>query len=148
MKPTVQDRVLLHLDGYRRYREAYAVPADMTQMGIALSIGVTRAHAAIVLRTLLEQGLMEKRLARILRKPRKLITYHLTPAGEEEAPGILDALGLKQEDGRAGERLLAPAEKRVADRKYAAAALLEKVHHLEEQLAVVKRKVEMLTGEM
>jgi hypothetical protein len=36
---------------------------------------------------------------------------------------------------------------RVADRKCAAATLLERIHHLEEEMAFVKRKVEVLVGE-
>ncbi len=47
MKLTIGERIALHLYGFRSYREEFVVPRSVTQDGIGLELGISRAHAAL-----------------------------------------------------------------------------------------------------
>ena len=77
---TVGERILLHLSRYRW--TSAAAPFELTQDGIAQAIGRTRAHVAIELRKLVDQGLVDQPVsAHIVGGTMKRLVYVMTPAG-------------------------------------------------------------------
>lgn len=77
---TVCERILLHLSRYRWI--SAAAPYELTQDGIAQAIGRTRAHAAMELRKLLDQGMVEAPVSdHVVGGAVKRLVYVMTPAG-------------------------------------------------------------------
>ena len=61
---TYTDKTLLHLGRFDELGlNGYVVPFDLTQDGIALALGISRAHISIVLKRLGERSLVTWRLA-------------------------------------------------------------------------------------
>src|SRR6267378_4079387 len=78
---TIQERILLHLEPFTREREAYTVPKEVTQAGIAGSLGIRVAHASREVRKLVESNLAEERDAAVSGAKRHQKAYFLTPSG-------------------------------------------------------------------
>lgn len=80
---TVGERILLHLSRYRWI--SAAAPYELTQDGIAQAIGRTRAHAAIELKKLLDQGMVEAPVSdHVVGGAMKRLVYVMTPAGRDK----------------------------------------------------------------
>ena len=79
------ERVLVHLEAYTRYADAYEVPAEATQDGIAAALGISRAHAALELKRLKAAGRVEERMAHVPEGRTRRKVYFLLPAGREVA---------------------------------------------------------------
>src|SRR5882762_938483 len=78
---TIQERILLHLEPHTKEREAYTVPKDVTQAGIAASLAIRVAHASREVRKLVESNLAEERDAAVSGAKRHQKAYFLTPSG-------------------------------------------------------------------
>ncbi len=74
----------------------------MTQSGIADGAQILRSHVPRTLRTLLDEGLVESRDARLLGSARRTTVYALTASGVRRARELLDALDARtvQVEGR------------------------------------------------
>ena len=80
---TVGERILLHLSRYRWV--STAAPFELTQDGIAQAIGRTRAHAAIELKKLIDQGLVDAPVSdHVAGGTMKRLVYVMTPAGRDK----------------------------------------------------------------
>ncbi|HVO78323.1 MAG TPA: hypothetical protein VMS79_05595 [Methanomassiliicoccales archaeon] len=86
---TVGERIILYVGRYQKHKDSFDVPFDVSQDGIAGSLGISRAHAAIELKKLRESGEVEEKLAHIKRGRNKRKVYFLTASGEERAAKIL-----------------------------------------------------------
>lgn len=87
---TVEEAVLIHLLAYRRFSQEETVPSELSQGGIARSIGVRRSHTSSALETSKHKGLIEENLARVKGEPRRRKCYFLTGIG------LKSALSLKE----------------------------------------------------
>ncbi len=128
--------MVLHLYRFRPYREEFVVPRSVTQEGIGLEVGISRAHAAIELRRMLEQGIVERRHAHVKGLGTRRVTYFLSPRGEEDAQSLIDLLetaGIKAE-----AVIAAPAEKRVK------ASLSNKITKLRVEALTLRNRIELL----
>jgi tetratricopeptide (TPR) repeat protein len=85
---TVGERIVLHLVQYQKLIDSYDVPIDISQDGIAASLRISRAHAAIELKKLRTSGDVIEKLAHIKRGKTKRKVYFLSPAGEQKAMKI------------------------------------------------------------
>jgi len=86
---TVGERIILYVGRYQKHKDSFDVPFDVSQDGIAGSLGISRAHAAIELKKLRESGEVEEKLAHIKRGRNKRKVYFLTASGEQKAAKIL-----------------------------------------------------------
>ena len=85
---TVGERILFHLLPYTKHLDAFEVPIDITQDGIAAALRISRAHAALELKKLKVNKEVQERLSRIKRGRTKRKAYFLTPAGAERAKKV------------------------------------------------------------
>ncbi len=85
MSITVGERIVLHLNQFAKYQEDFDVPIDVSQDGIASALRISRAHAAIELKKLKENGDVTERLAHIKRGKTKRKVYFLSPKGSDRA---------------------------------------------------------------
>jgi len=82
---TVKDRILLLLYSRRNFYNDFDRPDDMCQDGMARVLGISRQHAAVELRKLADQGMIEGHLTHIKNRRTRKITYTLLPIGFNEA---------------------------------------------------------------
>ncbi len=146
MKATVGERIVLHLYKLRSYREEFVAPRTATQDGIGLEVGISRAHAAVELRKMLNRGAAEKRLAHVKGLGTRRMVFFLTPKGEEEAK---DLLGFLSAEGiRAEAVITAPVEKRVkASLSNSIVRLREEVLRLRSQLDTIEKQISALESQ-
>jgi tetratricopeptide (TPR) repeat protein len=85
---TVGERIVLHLVQYQKLIDNYDVPIDISQDGIAASLRISRAHAAIELKKLRGTGEVVEKLAHIKRGKTKRKVYFLSATGEQKAARI------------------------------------------------------------
>lgn len=103
---TIGERILLQLHQYIRQQDDFVCPQGMSQGGIATSLGISRAHAAIELRRLMDAGRVVVRIAHVTGMPTRRKVYALTPRGASAAQCVRDRLAvvtreLLLPDGRA-----------------------------------------------
>lgn len=91
---TVKQRILLHLSRFPGYgpEEDYTVPFDLTQDGIASVVGITRAHASIDLKKLVETDHIVAWQAHIKGSRTKRFVYAIQPKGALEAASIKETV--------------------------------------------------------
>ncbi len=82
---TVGERILVHLSGFLRHADAYEVPVEMTQDGIATALSLSRAHVALELKRLKATGKVQERMAHVANARSRRKVYELAPAGQEIA---------------------------------------------------------------
>ncbi len=85
---TIGERLLVHLSGFSRFAEAFECPPDATQEGIARALGISRAHAALELKRLRQNGLLTERVAHVTAGKVRRKVYFPTRSGEERARAI------------------------------------------------------------
>ena len=74
-------RALLHLKQYNPEKCDFVAPFDLTQDGIADALGITRPHASLVLKKLVQDGFAEKRLLHIRGGHRRRHAYVISQTG-------------------------------------------------------------------
>ena len=91
---TVEERILLHLLDFTRYRNKIEVPIAITQQGISQCIRIERKHLPRSLKAMHGKNLLEERTTHVKNKPQRMKTYYLTLNGEAKASelkeGIMD----------------------------------------------------------
>jgi tetratricopeptide (TPR) repeat protein len=81
---TVEEKILLHLFEYLKYRDQnWDVPFDVTQEGIASSVGIARCNVSRAMKKILEKDLIEERVAHVKGSERRRKVYFLTHQGLE-----------------------------------------------------------------
>jgi hypothetical protein len=78
---TVNDKILLNISQFDKLCNEIEIPYELTQDGLADSIGISRGHAAISVNDLMKKGFIEDRLAHIKNAPRQRKVYFLTQEG-------------------------------------------------------------------
>ena len=88
---SVKQKALIFLYKYRSYDKSdiYNTPWELTQDGVAGAVGVSRAHASIVLNQLKEEGNVEEKITHIRNGKTKRKSYFITPSGMEEGEMII-----------------------------------------------------------
>lgn len=74
-------RALSYLREFNPDSYDYIAPESLTQPGIALALGISRAHATLVLNQLLKEGFVERRLLYIISGKRRKYVYLLSCEG-------------------------------------------------------------------
>ena len=74
-------RILEHLSGFRPDNYVVVAPFDLTQDGIGQSVGISRAHATLILKNLSENGLVERKLMHANGSGRRRLVYFPTHTG-------------------------------------------------------------------
>ena len=83
---TVEEKILLHLLEYLKFRDQnWDVPFDVTQEGIASSVGIARCNVSRAMKKILEKELIEERVAHVKDSERRRKVYFLTHQGLESA---------------------------------------------------------------
>jgi len=90
LKLTVEEKICLHLLGYRNLGDEFVLPEDISQKGIARAIMVRRGHASVSLISLKNKGLVEEKIGRVGGSSRRRKVYFLTGDGLEEARKIME----------------------------------------------------------
>lgn len=85
---TIGERIVVHLSQYVRHEDAYVCPPEIAQSGIARSLGISRAHAAIELKRQMDAGRVTMRTAHVAGMPTRRKVYHLTPKGRVVASEV------------------------------------------------------------
>ncbi len=74
----MREKILVHLAPYSRFVEEFECPEEMSQAGISVAIGKSRAHATLELNRMKEAELVTERLAHVKGARSKRKTYTLT----------------------------------------------------------------------
>lgn len=89
---TVKERTLIHLYQSRVPDWEMELPEELTQMGIAEKVGVSRAHISQTLTSLEKEGMVKSKKSRIKRHKRRKKAYSLLEPGRKEAEKLYDFL--------------------------------------------------------
>ena len=95
---TVRDKILVHLAPYLRFAEEFECPEEMSQVGISVAIGKSRAHTTLELNRMKGADLVVERLAHVRGTKSKRKTYTLTNLAtvtERRITGHIEALEVK-----------------------------------------------------
>lgn len=92
----VEDRILLHLQGYIRFSDDYEVPRGMSQKGIGEAVWIAWSNVPRAMKKLREEGLVDERTTRVKGEFRKKKVYMLTPQGFTRAQEIREDLGRRR----------------------------------------------------
>lgn len=84
----VKDRVLLHLLRFATDMPREEHPAEITQAGIALAVGISRTHVPRAVNSLMREGLVEELRERVEDHERRMSVYTITPEGHREAESL------------------------------------------------------------
>jgi len=95
-KTTISDRIVLHLREYCREKDSYYLPPEVTQKGIAKSIGATRAGVSFEVKRLVKEGYVEEGRRRITSSKQKMMSYFLTERGKDLASEMREAILRKE----------------------------------------------------
>ena len=98
VKLTVKEKVLLQLDEHACEPDRGEYPIELTQKGLAESIGVRRSHIATSTKGLLDEKLVETRKERVEGEQRRQNIYALTPNGSKKSKDIRDKLAALEVD--------------------------------------------------
>lgn len=90
---TRQDAILLHLSKYaNKTPDVFDMPFGATQDGIAANIGISRAHASLELKKMIEKGQVDFIYAHTPQSPTKRRTYFLEPQGLSLVPYLKERM--------------------------------------------------------
>lgn len=88
-----RDRIILHLSDFNvSPTEEGSYPPSLTQDGIAFRTGLGRAHVALALKSLREEGLVEEIKGRVAGEARRRKVYALSEPGRAHGKNILSAI--------------------------------------------------------
>ena len=96
MRPTVSDRVLVHLAAFDRYANEIDCPAEVTQHGIGRALTISRAHAALEVKKLVVAGRALQRLAHVRGSRHRRKVYFLTATGHRRVAEVAAAIRAKR----------------------------------------------------
>ena len=91
MEFTKADLVILQLNRFRDVPyEKLDMPYGMTQDGVATALCISRAHACIELKKVLNRGFVEVMPAHVMYRPKTLNVYSLTSNGKRKAAELIE----------------------------------------------------------
>nr|AGF93617.1 archaeal ATPase family [uncultured organism] len=91
-KFTAKDKVLVHILSYYGIENTYTQPVEITQEGIAESVGLRQNTVSYAVRNLVKEGLLYDETHRIKGKKQKRKAYYLTEDGVEKAEKIKEEM--------------------------------------------------------
>ncbi len=128
---TVEEKILIHLMQFLKYYDQWEVPFDMTQEGVAGSIGIARCNVSRAMKKLTEKRYIEEKIAHVKGAERRRKVYFLTQTGHLEAAQIYQFLSNYEVHfrGHNGDikELKLPQVREVLDKK---PRLLEIIKHI------------------
>lgn len=89
---TNEEKVMLHLMAYHRYRDATEAPTEVTQEGMRKSLGITQSHVSYAVKSLKERGDVEEVLSHVKGVKRRRKAYWLTRSGYSRGKGLHERL--------------------------------------------------------
>ncbi|MEM2900787.1 MAG: hypothetical protein QXT63_08345, partial [Thermoplasmata archaeon] len=101
---TAEERILIHLYDYSKYREDYEVPIEVTQDEIGVYTGILKNHVSRDMKRLINKGFVEERLAKVYSLQRKRKAYFLTSKGMNVAQRLIVSLSEMQVILKDGEK--------------------------------------------
>ncbi len=99
---TVQDKIIVHLAAYQRYAEEFECPEEVSQAGIAVAIGKSRAHTTLELKALRGAEMVAERVSHVKGAKSKRKVYNLTAEGIQLVQNLrrmVEGLDVKLEIG-------------------------------------------------
>ncbi|UCH89464.1 MAG: tetratricopeptide repeat protein [Thermoplasmata archaeon] len=85
---TAEEKILIHLFDYSKFRNQWEVPFNVTQEGIASAVGIARCNVSREIKKLREKEFIEERVAHIKGVVRKRKVYFLSMDGMVPAKQI------------------------------------------------------------
>ncbi len=85
---TAKEKVIVHILDYYGKEDGYSLPVEITQEGIADSVGLKQNTVSYAVRKLVEDGFMKEETRRIKGKKQKRKAYFLTDSGIKKARDI------------------------------------------------------------
>jgi tetratricopeptide (TPR) repeat protein len=85
---TAEEKILIHLFDYSKFRNQWEVPFNVTQEGIASAVGIARCNVSREIKKLREKEFIEERVAHIKGVVRKRKVYFLSMEGMVPAKQI------------------------------------------------------------
>lgn len=85
---TAEEKILIHLFEYSKFRNQWEVPFNVTQEGIASAVGIARCNVSREIKKLREKNFIEERVAHIKSVVRKRKVYFLSMDGMVPAKQI------------------------------------------------------------
>ncbi len=85
---SVNDRALLHLSRFASDIPPEEYPADATQAGIALAVGISRTHVPRAVKGLIKDGLVTELTARVKGHERRMSVYVVSAEGRRRAEDL------------------------------------------------------------
>jgi tetratricopeptide (TPR) repeat protein/DNA-binding MarR family transcriptional regulator len=85
---TVEEKILIHLIQFMKFYDQWEVPFDVTQEGIAGSIGIARCNVSRAMKKLTEKVYIEEKIAHVKGAERRRKVYFLTHQGHTGAAQI------------------------------------------------------------
>jgi len=90
MRLTNDEKILLHLLDYIKYKDEFEVPYALSQEGIGEATGIQRSHVSRAITKLEERKLVSERVSHVAGLERMRKTYYLTWEGEIHTKKIAD----------------------------------------------------------
>ncbi|MFA5311956.1 MAG: hypothetical protein WC375_01400 [Methanomassiliicoccales archaeon] len=139
---TVWERILLFIRSRSQNvdLDAYVLPFDLTQDGIAGGVGISRAHAAVEVRKMIAHGWISSSLSHVEGNPRRRTCYMMTAKGRTHAAMIKRSL---DDRGVAIESVVIAAPSKSVQRT----DLRSRLNKITEQLKNVQRQMDALESE-
>jgi len=103
VKLSVKEKVLLQLGEHTCEPDRSEYPIEITQKGLAESIGVRRSHIATSLKGLLDEKLVETRKERVEDEQRRQNIYLLTPNGYVKSKELREKIAALEVDFESDE---------------------------------------------
>ena len=91
-KLTIKEKILLHLLEYRKYTDRYEYPLEISQQGIANTIGISITHVPRNINSLVDEGLVYEEKGHVRGKKKRINVYFLTAHGIQKAMSIRETV--------------------------------------------------------
>ena len=74
-------KIVEYLQQFNPDHHEYVAPMELTQIGISEAVGISRAHACLILNDLIERGLIESKLVYVKGASRRRLAYFVSTIG-------------------------------------------------------------------
>lgn len=111
---STENKILLHLKRFIKVEATKKVPKEITQVGIAQTLGSPRGSVSRALGNLISKGFVEEKLCRVESSKRRMNAYFLTWEGRTQEEDLENKLAselveARSEDGTLSEYTIAEA---------------------------------------
>lgn len=131
VKLKIRDKILLHLLEFYRAEDTYDIPYEITQAGIAESVGISRTHVPREVKQLMEEGLIVEKKGRAVGTKKAVKAYFLSHYGFTKAREIREMI-MNSEVTLGGEKK--KVAEIVRERKTSLLSILKEIEREEKNL--------------